>query len=217
MAHHRIRRHCGAAGWRQGLALDNARCVGPVAPASRAPYMAGTMLRRLIAFIALFALGSVHAHAQTAARGFPSLAKRPVESRDRTVPPTATVEPAPADPALAAQVAQLVDEADAGENAFRRQIAESRGTVTAAAGLGPSSEAWVTAQMAVSALDSARYESVAALAGLDSLYVLRQDHADGARIAADLATITPARSRALALVDAQNDALDALRMSLPQP
>ncbi len=173
------------------------------------------MLRRLAAFLALFALAPVPAEAQT--RTYPSLAKRPAEMRDRSAPAPQPVQPAAADPSLSAEVAKLDQQAASGDAAFQRQIGEGRSSAAAAGSAAPSSEAWVKAQMAISALDSARYESVAAMAGLDTLYINRQDNADGARVTADLAAIQPARSRVLALVDAQNDALDNLRKSLKQP
>lgn len=174
------------------------------------------MLRRLLtAFLALFALGALADSA--AAKPFPSLAKRPSETRDRTPPAPQAVVPAAADPQLVAQVEGLAKQAESGEAAFRTQLDAGRTAVAAAGPAAPSSEAWVNAQVALSALDNARYDSVAALAGLDSLYVDRQDNADAARVMADLAAIDPVRSRALAMVDAQNDALDGLRGALKQP
>jgi hypothetical protein len=174
------------------------------------------MLRRLAAFLALFALAPATAEAQTRT-SYPSLAKRPAESRDRTAPAPRPVEPAAADSALSAEVATLGRQLESGEAAFRQQIAQGRSAVSAASSAGPNSEAWVSAQMAISMLDSARYDSVAAMAGLDTLYISRQDSTDAARVTADLATIEPVRTRALATVDAQNDALDALRKALRQP
>ncbi|MCW2363661.1 MULTISPECIES: hypothetical protein [Sphingobium] len=174
------------------------------------------MLRRLTAFFALMILGSA-VNAQADPRAFPSLAKRPVESRDRTVPPAPAIKPAATDPALATQVDRFTREAGSADTAFQSLLAGSRASVAAGAGAAPNSESWVTAQTAISALDSARYESVAALAALDTLFVERQDAEDAARVAADLAVIDPARVRVLAMVDAQNDALDALRRQLPQP
>jgi len=180
--------------------------------------MASIMMRRLAAFFAaLFALGSVHAEAAAQRSAYPSLAKRPVESLDRTVPAPAPVAPAPADAALVQQVDGLARQAVAADAAFQTQIGQGRSAVAAAGGAAPSSEAWVNAQMSISRLDSTRYDSVAALAGLDTLYVDRQAGDDAARVSADLATIDPTRARILALVDAQNDALDALRQSLRQP
>lgn len=173
------------------------------------------MLRRLAAFLALFALAPVPTEAQT--RSFPSLSKRPAESRDRSVPAPQPVQPAAADPALTSEVAKLGQQAASGNAAFQQQIGPGRSTAAAASGSAPSSEPWVKAQIAISALDSARYDSVAAMAGLDTLYINRQDSSDGARVTADLAAINPVRTRVLALVDAQNDALDGLRKSLKQP
>lgn len=174
------------------------------------------MFRRLIAFLALFALGSA-VNAQADNRSFPSLAKRPAETRDRTIPPAPPVEVAPVDSALAAEVDRFGKEAIAGDGAFQRLLAQSRASVAAANRSAAASEPWVVAQVAISALDSARYESVAALAALDTLHVERQDAQDPGRIISDLATIDPVRLRVLALVDAQNDALDGLRRQLAQP
>jgi hypothetical protein len=173
------------------------------------------MIRRIAAFLALFAMGSVDAHA--AAGGYPSLAKRPVESRDRNTPAPAPVQPAPTDAALAGQVETLGAQATTADTAFKAQLDKGRQTVAAAAGTEPMSEAWVAAQMAISTADGARYDSVAALASLDTLYVDRQDNADASRVAADMATIDPVRVRVLAIVDAQNDTLDGLRASLKTP
>lgn len=174
------------------------------------------MLRRfLTAFLTLFALGALTD--STTAKPFPSLAKRPSETRDRTPPAPQVVVPAAADPQLVAQVDTLARQAESGEAAFRRQLDHGRSAVAAAGAAAPSSEAWVQAQIALSALDNARYDSVAALAGLDTLHVDRQDNVDAARVAADLAAIDPARSRTLAMVDAQNDMLDGLRRDLKQP
>ena len=136
-------------------------CKCPVEHGLRRSYIARTMLRRfLTAFLALFALGALADSA--AAKPFPSLAKRPSETRDRTPPVPQAVVPAAADPQLVAQVEGLAKQAESGEAAFRTQL-------------------------------------------------------DTGRVMADLAAIDPVRSRALAMVDAQNDALDGLRRGLKQP
>lgn len=173
------------------------------------------MLRRVAAFLALFALGSVDANAAT--RAYPSLAKRPVETRDSNPPPPALVPSAPADAALSKEVETLGIQATAADAAFRAQLGKAQDTIAAASGAEPASEAWVVAQMSISNTDAVRYDSVAALASLDTLYVARQDNADMGRVTADIATIDPVRTRVLALVDTQNDALDALRASLKTP
>jgi len=172
------------------------------------------MMRRVAAFVALFALGSVDANAAT--RSYPSLARRPVETRDGNAPAPA-VQAAPADVALVKQVETLGAQASAADTAFRTELGKARGTVAAADGAEPTSEAWVAAQMSISNTDAARYDSVAALASLDTLYVGRQDNPDVSRVAADIATIDPVRTRVLAIVDTQNDALDSLRSALKTP
>jgi len=177
------------------------------------------MLHRLFAFLALFALGSP-LNAQVEGRGYPSLSKRAAETRDeKALEPVvqAPLPPLPADADLAMQVARLSSEVAAGDSAFQQAVPGGRSAVSAARSAAPSSEAWVTAQVEISALDRARYESVAAMAGLDTLYVQRQNSVDAARVSADLAVIDPVRMRAMAMVDAQNDALDALRNALSQP
>jgi hypothetical protein len=178
------------------------------------------MIRRLFAFLALVAIGPLDAQAAT--RGFPSLAKRSAEGGDRLTTPDPTPAPTPAptaasDPALVQTVADLAGKARTSEAAFRAELSKGQTVVTAAAGSAPVSEAWVAAQMAISAADSARYESVAALASLDTLHIDKQTGDDSARVPADIATIEPARMQVLAMVDAQNDALDGLRASLRQP
>jgi len=175
------------------------------------------MIRRIAAFFILATMGSADVLAAT--RPFPSLAKRPVETRDRlteTPPAPAPVEAAP-DAALVATVTDLQNKAAAADSAFKSELGRDRSAVSTASRAAVSSEPWIAAQVAITVADAARYESVASLASLDTLYIARQDNADGARVAADLATIDPARSRVLAMVDAQNDALDALRASLTTP
>ena len=173
------------------------------------------MIRRIAAFVALFTLGAVDAQAAT--RTYPSLAKRPIETRDGNAPSPVAVQPAPADAALVRDVETLGVQATAADSAFKTELGKARGTVAAASGAEPASEAWVAAQMSISNTDAARYDSVAALASLDTLYVGRQDNPDASRVASDIAAIAPVRTRVLAIVDTQNDALDGLRRSLKTP
>ncbi len=190
--------------------------IRPVERICSNTYIARIMLSRLFAaFLAIFAWGSLAD--PTAAKPYPSLAKRPTESLDRSPKLQEVAAPLPVDPQLAAQVDTLSKQAESGDAAFRQQLEPGRKAVAAANGTAPSSEAWVDAQVAISALDTARYDSVAALAGLDSLYVDRQDNADVSRIGVVLVVIDPVRTRALAKVDAQNDVLDSLRTTLRQP
>jgi hypothetical protein len=89
--------------------------------------------------------------------------------------------------------------------------------VSAAKGASVSSDAWVAAQVAISALESARNDSVSALASLDTLYVTRTNAVADGKAAGGLEDIDAARAAALALVDQQNDRIDAMKARLPQP
>lgn len=171
------------------------------------------MLRRFASLLALLAFGSVDVHAATTMRAWPSLAKRPIEDqRDGDVPQAESAAPAPVDPALSPDAARLVAQGQQGVVAFDKVVSAAQSAVSRAGAAPVSSENWVQAQTQISALDSARYDSVAALAGLDTLYVSTMD--TGAPVGTAL--IRERDMLALA-VDRQNDALDRLRQSLRQP
>ena len=104
-----------------------------------------------------------------------------------------------------------------GAAAFDTAYARAERAVSAAASAGVSSDAWVSAQVAISTLESARNDSVSALASLDTLYVQRSNEVADGKAAGGLQDIDAARSAALALVDQQNDRIDALKTRLPQP
>ncbi len=80
-----------------------------------------------------------------------------------------------------------------------------------------SSESWVTAQLAISALEAARNDSVSALASLDTLYVERSNALAEDQAKGGVEQIDAARKVALAIVDAQNDRIDAVKGRLAQP
>lgn len=167
--------------------------------------------RRLLTALALFLSGCAGAP-QT----YPSLAKRPIESApvaDVAPPPV----PAPADPALSAEIARYVEQADKGAAAFDAAHEKADRAVRAAAGAAVSSDVWVAAQVAISALESARNDSVSALASLDTLYVQRSNAVADGKAAGGLEDIDAARAAALSLVDQQNDRIDAMKARLPQP
>ena len=198
-------RHSG-----RGFACGSERAVeatgGP-------PYMR-LMLRRFASLLALVAFGSVDAHAATTMRAWPSLAKRPIEDqRDSDTTQAESATPAPVvDPALSPDAARLVAQGQLGVAAFDKIASSAQSAVARAGSAAVSSETWVQAQTQISALDSARYDSVAALAGLDTLYVSTM----GAGAQIGTALIRERDTLAMA-VDRQNDALDRLRQSLKQP
>lgn len=173
------------------------------------------MLRRLFTFFALLAIGLFET--QASARPFPSLVRRPAETRDRVIPTPEPIKAAPRDAQLVAQVADLTARAQQGAAAFTRDLPVRRAAVMAGLNADVGKEDWVVAQMAISALDEARYDSVLALASLDSLAVNRRNVDDPARAMTDRATIDPARAQVVEMVDIQNDVLDQLRSGLKTP
>ena len=72
-------------------------------------------------------------------------------------------QPQPADAALSAQIARYAEQADKGASAFDAAYAKADRLVGAARTAGVSSDAWVSAQVAISALESARNDSVSVL------------------------------------------------------
>ncbi|MDI1295029.1 MAG: hypothetical protein PSY12_03970, partial [bacterium] len=73
------------------------------------------------------------------------------------------------------------------------------------------------AQVAISTLESARNDSVSALASLDTLYVERTNAIADGKERGGLDEADAARAAALAMVDSQNDRIDALKGRLVQP
>ena len=174
------------------------------------------MFRRLLPTIALFLSGCAGT-----LTGYPSLAKRAVENGPVGQAPATAPAPAPApvevDPALQAQIDKLSAQAQAGSTAFDKAWPAADRSAKAAAGAAVSSEAWVAAQLAVSALEAARNDSVSALASLDTLYVERSDALAEGKARGGVDQIDAARKVALAIVDSQNDRIDAIKGQLAQP
>ena len=169
------------------------------------------ILRRLLPSLALFLSGC----AETLT-GYPSLAKRAVENApvEEPVPAAAPVE---VDPALQAQVDRLAAQAQAGSAAFDKAWPAADRAARSAAGAAVSSEAWVAAQLAISALEAARNDSVSALASLDTLYVERSNALAEGTAKGSVEPIDVARKTALAIVDSQNDRIDAVKGRLAHP
>ncbi|MCP1472090.1 hypothetical protein J3E64_003805 [Sphingobium sp. OAS761] len=168
--------------------------------------------RRLLTALALMLSGC----AGGAQQNYPSLAKRPIESAPvaEVAPPPA---PAPADTELSAEIAHYVEQADQGAAMFDSAYGRAVKAVAGASGSAVSSDAWVSAQVSISALEAARNGSVSALASLDTLYARRANAVADGTARGGLEDIDAARSAALALVDQQNDKIDALKGRLPQP
>ena len=171
--------------------------------------MVGMKLKAAIQMLALFLAGC----AGSGNGDYPTLAKRAVESRAAEAANPPAAEAGADDPAVVQEVEGLMQKARAGAAAFDAGVGGTQERVNAAAGSAVSSEAWVSAQAAISTLESGRYDSVFALASLDTLYVTRLNA--GERGSADV--VDRARTDALAIVDRQNDVLDGLRDRLAVP
>ena len=166
-------------------------------------------------FIQIFAL--LLAGCASGDGNYPSLAKRPIESARNGGAPAAPAAPAAEDPALTQEIAALVERARKAAAAFDAQLPDVRQKVGAAAGSAASSEAWVVAELAISSLDSERYDSVYALANLDTLYINRANAIAAGESEGGTEAIAVARGDVLAIVDRQNDLLDELGRQLSQP
>lgn len=169
--------------------------------------------RRLLTAAALFLSGCAGGAGQG---NYPSLARRAVE-RAPVATPAPPPAPIAADPALEAEVARYLAQAEGGATAFDRAYPAALRSARAASGAAVSSEAWIAAQLAISGLESARNDSVSALASLDTLYVQRENAIANGDARGGIETIESARTRALAIVDGQNDRIDALKGGLRQP
>lgn len=169
------------------------------------------MTRRLLPYLALLLSGCTGAQLS-----YPSLAKRPIESApvaEATPPPA----PIAADAKLAAQISRFTAQSETGRTGFDAAYATAEKAARAATGSSVSSDAWVAAQVAISALETARNDSVSALASLDTLYVDRTSAIADGKENGGLDALDTARTAALAIVDSQNDRIDALKGQLAQP
>jgi hypothetical protein len=153
----------------------------------------------------LFLLAPLMLAACADASAGPSLAKRPIENLDLAEPVRQVAPPAPADAALRARIAGIVERADSGQRAFAALLPKAESAASAAGAEG--SETWLTAQQLLSALESERAPSTAALSELDALIAARLKEGNEA----GLTELQAADGQVAALVDAQQRDLDRVR------
>jgi hypothetical protein len=137
---------------------------------------------------------------------FPSLDRRPYESRN---PVTAPEAPQPAPVALPAELAARVDALNARHKAAQASFAKDLPTVqsvaSSASGGSPGSESWVNAHLQLSRLDKVRADSVAVVREFDTL-ISEQADADS-----DLVPLLTDAQRPVAdAVAAQNAEIERL-------
>lgn len=167
-------------------------------------------MHRFPAIAALCVLGPCLAACATASDKYPSLAIRDVERAEGQFAPVPAAPldvpeiPAPSGP-LADRLAALGAAADAAHRAFVTSAGRASRLADAAAGAAVGSDAWASAQVALSDLDSARSTTAISLAELDSLMV-------GAAIQAqDISAIELVRQQVLAQVGEEDGTLARLR------
>jgi hypothetical protein len=98
---------------------------------------------------------------------YPSLQPRAAEAIDPRVEVVRPINDRPVSPALAARLAELVQQALSGDAAFAPAISQAE---SLAAGAGaPQSEGWIAAQEALSGAISARKATALALSDIDAL------------------------------------------------
>ena len=137
---------------------------------------------------------------------FPSLDRRPYESKNPIAAPEA---PPPAPVALPAELAARVDLLAARHKAaqaiFTRDLPTIQSIASKAAGSAPGTESWVNAHLQLSRLDKARADSVAAAREFDTL-ISEQADADS-----DLVPLLTEAQKPLAdAVAAQNAEIERL-------
>jgi hypothetical protein len=144
---------------------------------------------------------------------YPSLAQRPIERAlgEPGVPPA--VAPLPDDPAVAARVAALMDEAKAGDRAFRAALPAAGAAVRRAGAVG--SDPWIAAQQAVSRAETEETRTTRAAADLDRFAV---DEADARALSpADLARLQAAAAEMQRLAESQHAEIVRLQAALKTP
>lgn len=144
--------------------------------------------------------------------GYPSLAPRPIELTGDVTPPAADATPEPIDPAMAARIADLSNQAADAARRFDAAAESARSAVAAAKGAQPGSRPWLAAQTALAVLDD-RIAVIRGVAG--AIDVATIDQADLGKPVPD--TLTQAASAAAREVARQADVIAALSAAIAAP
>lgn len=162
-------------------------------------------MRTSILFLLLFATACAIPEADP-----PSLGPRDIEGiLDEPTYAIAPVESAD-DAALAARISELVGQAEAGNADFRAALPGTQRAVRRAQGSAAESEAWIVAQVELSALDSARSPTTTAMGALDAIFAAQA--IDGTP--AETERLAAARARVAELYAAQAQSYQSLQAML---
>ncbi len=148
---------------------------------------------------------------------FPSLAKRAYEdvpaNSDPVSPPVSSaisVLPGP----LQSAVSKAVRQSSSAHAKFLRNLPGVKKRVNNARGSAISSEAWVVAQMDLSALEIGRGPSISALADIDGMYISRLEAEYIDNDPGGAAIIAEKRELIRRQVKSQQDEIDAMKAQL---
>jgi hypothetical protein len=163
-------------------------------------------MRRLLLLTVL-----VLAACSSAGGPYPSLQPRAAEAIDPRVAVVRPMNDRPVRPALAAQLAALVDQARGGDAAFGPAAAEAERLASAAG--APQSESWIAAQEALSAAIAARRPTAIAQGDIDALGATALQ-TQGGIAPNDLKAIQTAAGEVASIAKAQTDRIDAIKTRL---
>ncbi len=151
------------------------------------------------------------AAACTAPANPPSLLPRAIEKRAEAVTPPSPVEaPKRVDPALSAKINALLIEARAGEADFANTQVSGGMALASGRTASAGSEAWIAAEIVLSALQVARQRSASALSEIDTLAINQGEFASRDSTVGGLIEIQAAQAEIEAIVARQTGSLDAL-------
>lgn len=157
----------------------------------------------LLCCTVLFALSGCAAPAMR----YPSLLPRPVETQPLTAPQMAAAETTvPADSALDARIIAIDAGLSKTAGLFTAATERAKAASAGARGTSIGSEAWLSAQSALAALESLRSETLAALSNLDRLAIDR-----GTAGQQTYPALSAARARAEAQLATQQATIDAIQ------
>lgn len=137
---------------------------------------------------------------------YPSLAKRPIESRGDAEPEAPAPAQAKPDPALDAQVRGLVDRLAAADSDFAARAATVERAARAPGAQAVGSDSWVAAQSALADLEGGHGETLAVVTDLERLVTDRSVAGEPPYPALD-----DARAKAQAQLDAQTTRLRTIK------
>lgn len=145
---------------------------------------------------------------------YPSLARRDAERITGTAQPAApspapSPAPPPPDAQLSARIAQLVEQARVANGRFSQQRGHTERLVAQGAGSAKSSESWAVASVALAQLESARSDTMIAMATIDEIHAA-DAMAHYNTPSGDKPAIAAASAQVTGWIDQQDAVLNAL-------